>query len=248
MSKLPYNADFSYVDSGAFKSVEIYDHYVRKMAKEEDNYSYKLSYSEAQEHSCYFDSNNEFHFSWVQTEYENGSGPSYGECTWELEKEFNYANRKKHLPIIVPILEGYDDCYVMPRAKTYQDFETDRIPQRVLKRREKEIKISLMARIQKAGGKILYEDVAFRVDSLIKLGIAAKLSNRRIVSNLYWFVVEDVYSNLLSDMHRHNIGIYHGNLVTFDMGQTERQDKISIRKHFEERDVSSIRWRHMRTR
>lgn len=244
MSKIDRDS-LVYSDSGSFKCVEIYDHYVRKMALdgEEDN-SYKMSYDTAKEQSCYYDEDNNFHYSWVNTEWENASGPSSDECYQELEREFEYAQRKKHLPIIVPIVEGNSECYVMPRAKTFNDMKAHSVNEKILKRRRKEITVSLMGRLQRVGGRVTYERMRFRVSNLIALGVAAGFSNEKIVSNLFWFFAENASHGLLRDMHCGNIGIYRRNLVTFDMGQIGDpwDNKTSIRSYYKT-DLSSLKWR-----
>lgn len=204
--------------TGAFKSVDIFDHYVRKMAHTNEEDSYKMSRDEAQEYSHFYDDENVFHYSWVETQW----GSDYGDpedCNEELATEFNYAKRKSHLPIIVPILEGDETCYIMPKAKTFFDYDGKIIPKRVLDRRSKYIKVMLTARVRQVGGKSFYFEYSRRFNDLILLGIKAGLSDKKIISNLFWFVAEDAGSGLLRDMHRANICIYRNNLATFDMGQ-----------------------------
>lgn len=225
-----YKLDYREVESGAFKNVRIYDNYVLKYAKNNDDNCYKMSYSEARYNSAYYDSENNFHYSWVETEW--GSNPETSDCEAELSREFEYVSRKKHLPIIVPILSGDETEYVMPRAKTFDDFETDNIPNQVFSRRRKHIQILLMGKIQKTGAKISYEQMSSRFRSFIKLGIAAKMSDEKIASNLFWFFMEDVFHDLLADMHYRNIGVYHGNLVTFDMGQIYEGRTANVRKQY----------------
>ena len=231
MSKMERLDSMSSQDSssGAFKTVDIFDHYVRKTAHTNDeSYSWKLSRSEAEENSSFFDKEGVFHYSWVNTQRDSNYGDPE-DCQQELTVEFNYAKRKSHLPIIVPILEGDETCYIMPKAKTFFDYEDKKIPKRVLERRSKYIKVMLTARIRQVGGKTFYFEYARRFDDLILLGIRAGLSNKKIINNLFWFVAEDAGSSLLGDMHKANICIYRNNLATFDMGQI-CSNKRPIRK------------------
>lgn len=206
--------------TGAFKSVDIFEHYVRKMAHTTDeSSSYKLSYSEAKV----------FYYSWVETQWDSEYGDPE-DCQSELTSEFNYVKRKSHLPIIVPILDGNEECYIMPKAKTFFHYDNKKIPKRVLERRSKYIKVMLTARIRQVGGKSFYFEFSRRLEDLILLGIKAGLSDKKIISNLFWFVAEDSSSGLLGDMHRANICIYKNNLATFDMGQVRDYHKTPIRK------------------
>lgn len=204
--------------TGAFKSVDIFEHYVRKMAYTNDGDSYKLSYTEAKENSCFYDDNKVFHYSWVKTQWDSEYGDPE-DCNEELTTEFNYVKRKSHLPIVVPILDGDVECYIMPKAKTFFHYDNKKIPKRVLERRSKYIKVMLTARVRQVGGKSFYFEFSRRLEDLILLGIKAGLSDKKIISNLFWFVAEDSGSGLLGDMHRANICIYKNNLATFDMGQ-----------------------------
>jgi hypothetical protein len=240
MSKIGHDSCSHDYDSGAFKSVEIFEHFVRKSALDSEGERTKLSESEARYNSSFYDENNEFHYSWV--------GYHYGEsvdndCYTELEVEFEYVNKKKHLPIIVPIVEGDKECYVMPRAKLFNEFNPYSIADKVLKRRSKEIKISLIGRIQQVGGRATLQDLSYRVDNLIRLGIAAKLSNEKIISNLFWFVAEDASCSLLADMHNANIGIYRRNIVTFDTGQLSYETKETTIRNTYKRDLYFLKKR-----
>jgi hypothetical protein len=238
MSRINLSGDSMYSSSGSFKTVEIFEYFVRKTAQESE--SYKMGYTEAKEDSDFYDENGEFHYSWVQTQYDE-DGTSYEECAQEMEREFDYAMRKKHLPIIVPIVEGNSECYIMPRVKTYSEVE-GKLNNRVLKRRHKEITISLLARLRRARAKTIYRQMdGFPIENLIKLGILAKLSNEKIVSNLYWFMAENASNDLLRDMHTGNIGIYRRNLVTFDMGQICDFPPLSISKCYKQ-NLRGLKW------
>lgn len=213
--------------SGAFKSVEVFEYYVRKSVRYEASEGYKMTETEAKNHSWCYDDDDVFHYSWVQTEFDNYDNADPDECYQELVNEFSYVKRKSHLPIIVPILEGDEECYIMPRAKTFYEIVKKPIPPRVLKRRAKNIKTALVARIRQVGGKYFVPDISYRFNSLIELGISAGLSDDKIVKNLFWFVAEDAGSSLLRDMHKANICIYKGNLATFDAGQTYKNYNYS---------------------
>lgn len=232
MSKMERLNSMSSQDSssGAFKTVDIFEHYVRKMAHTTDEgSSYKLSYSDAKENSCFYDDEKVFHYSWVETQWDSEYGDPE-DCQSELTTEFNYVKRKSHLPIVVPILDGDEECYIMPKAKTFFHYGDKLIPKRVLDRRTKYIKVMLVARIRQVGGKAFYFEFSWRFNDLILLGIKAGLSDQKIISNLFWFIAEDSSCGLLGDMHRANICIYKNNLATFDMGQVHDYGKTQIRK------------------
>lgn len=236
MSKIGRYSDSETFSSGAFKSVEIFEHFVRKGVLE-DSESESIDESWVRDQSRYYDTDGNFHQSWVS----GSDKSSYEDCLLELANEFEYVNRKKHLPIIVPIVEGNPECYVMPRAKTYHEITNKKITDKVIARRSKEIKIALLGRLQKIGVKYLYRDLNYRFESLILLGLRADFTNEKIISNLFWFIAEDAGSGILGDMHNGNIGIYHGNIVSFDLGQVFKGYKTSIRDNYKYR-IDYMKW------
>ena len=210
-------------NSGAFKEVDIYKHYVIKRAKNSDVDDNYISYSDGKDMDTFKDEDGNFHSSWLREHNEengyNSDRADDDSCVEELVREFEFINKHKNIPIFVPILSGDDSEYVMPRVKTYDDYYRLMNEDKDDKDMFKKIKLALMVKINKAGGKKSPKNFNRRYDGLIRLGLTAGLNIETIVSDLYWFSFYSTSSSLLGDMHTGNIGVYKGHLVTFDAGQ-----------------------------
>ena len=242
MSKINQNSYSLNTSGGAFKVVEIFEHYVKKMARDEEMETYKPTVSYAYNNLGFRDKDGKFHESWIRTEYLNNS--NYGsqeDCELEMYREFTFANRKKHLPIVTPILEGDEYCYVMPRVKTKDDLGLDIynfISKPYVQKRLKKIKLAVVNKLNKIGIKINYRQFKYRTDNIAEFGIAAGLKDEKIINNLFWFVMEDFYSGIIGDMHFSNLGLYRGNIVALDMGQIGIDDYKNPRKQFSKRSIN----------
>lgn len=221
--------------SGAFKIVDIYQNYVVKRAKNTEENGYHLSYSDARNQSQFFNEDGEFQEEWVdEYNYDHNycSGGDEHECYEELAKEFAFMNQFKHIPIFVPILWGDETEYAMARAKTFDDFDALKISDAEWKRKHKAVMIKLAAKFNRIGIKVSKSTVErYRLSSMVELGLRAKLSLDRIAEDLFWFVQFDATRELLGDMHNHNIGIYRGHIVTFDVGQAYSNHNMTIREY-----------------
>lgn len=242
MSKINPNSHSVNSSGGAFKKVEIFEHYVRKIAREEQFTTYKMSDTRAYENGYFRDKDGKFHPSWNQTEYIGDS--QYGrqeDCDLEMYHEFTFANRKKHLPFVIPVLEGDENCYVMPRAKVKEDLDVNlyKLSEKpYVKRRLKKIKLTVLNKINRAGINLTMPQFTYRCDNIVEFGIAAGLTDKKIINNLFWFVMEDFYSGIIGDMHFSNLGIYRGNVVAIDMGQISDYHFRNPRKRYRKRSLS----------
>lgn len=206
-------------ESGAYKQVDIYENYVVKRQREEE-YS-RASYSEAKDNSDYYDDNGDFHYSWVESECNSVSDE---DSAREMEMEFEYAKRKSHLPIIAPILDGDQYEYVMPRVKTVEEVHRDlnnAIPDKYFEIKEKRIKMSVLRKLNQSRVRITFKelDQRSRLSDMIRLAINAKLPEKNIIQDIYYFYMENIRYGILQDMHSSNYGIYKKHITAFDFGQ-----------------------------
>lgn len=206
-------------ESGAYKQVDIYENYVVKRQREEE-YS-RASYSEAKDNSDYYDDNGDFHYSWVESECNSVCDE---DSAREMEMEFEYAKRKSHLPIIAPILDGDQYEYVMPRVKTVGEVHRDlnnAIPDKYFEIKEKRIKMSVLRKLNQSRVRITFKelDQRSRLSDMIRLAIDAKLPEKNIIQDIYYFYMENIRYGILQDMHSSNYGIYKKHITAFDFGQ-----------------------------
>lgn len=243
-----FNGKFDFSTDGAFKNVDVYDYYVYKYSKEGDE-GYRMSESEARDHSWCYDDDGNFHYSWVYTQLDDDEVSS-DESYEELSNEYNYAMAKKHMKIIVPILDGDETAYYMPRVSKMGEDASYYRSTRGRKEHINRIKKAVLVKYNKlARGQKTLESVSYRVDKMISFGIQVKLSDKRIINNMFWFLVEDHYNGLLTDMHSSNFGLYHGNIAAFDLGRSsymgysrKSSPRTSDKKQSTRNRVNSIRW------
>lgn len=230
-------------DSGAFKDVNIYEHAVTKRAQGYGSgYTQTISYEDAKEHSCFYDSENNFDHNLVDEYNDNLSNDrqSTEDGREEMENEYNFMKKFSHLPVLTPIIEGDETEYAMKKAKVFDEFEEIDENSTLYIKKSKEIKIKLIKKLHDINIKVSLSSFEHsRMENFIKIGLMAKLKTDRIANDLFILSRLDSKYGLFRDMHQSNVGVYKNHIVTFDAGQTNERDG-SMRERFKDRQKNSL--------
>lgn len=202
-------------DSGAFKTVKIYEKHVVKSLKDNDGEGYGYS------------------------DY----GTSTEEQAEELYREVQMMKKYKHLPIIPKLIweDLENDTFAAERVYKIGEHPS-RNTNNFDKRNKANIEIIYKAvykKITNYGIKTNLSQVKdeFRIKSIIRCGLYHKLPVSNIIEDIATMIRLHKTTHLLQDMHSTNYGVKNGHIVLIDLGQVDNNG--SGRKQVRERIVNS---------
>ena len=225
--------------SGAFKTVEIYDNYVIKRARvDEDNCERPLSLNEAKYDLRFLDESGnfveDFYFDYINNfSYGRSCSADPEDCNNEMEREFNILKTFSRNPLVPKLLGGDESEYKVERINMDQGVQKfgrrfDGKIKSTMKQVEKEVNKKMLVRGLKKQNLDTY-----RIEDVVERLLSHNAPISFIAEDIFQLIVLDKQIGIIGDLHRANFGVKRGRLKIVDLGQTS--EPISLREVYDEK-------------